>query len=124
MPESLKNTVDKKLINDPMEKKELITVGKSKNNYLDGLITVDKKLVNDPMEKKELITAEKSKDIYFDGLLEEIKKIHSEGDDYDDIKFKLYKKEPELQWDRMFNEVFTEVYEKFKHEHEQKKIVD
>ncbi|KKK66851.1 hypothetical protein LCGC14_2959930, partial [marine sediment metagenome] len=121
MPESLKNTVDKKLIDDPMEKKELITVGKSKNNYLDGLITVDKKLVNDSMGKKELITAEKSKNKYLDCLLEKIKKNYSKGDGYRDhlaIKYKLCRIEPELNHDKMFNDFFFETYQKFEREHE------
>ena len=88
--------------------------------------TVDKKLVNDPMEKKELITVGKSKDIYLDGLLEKIKKTLSEGDDFRDyqaIKFKLYKKEPELKWDRMFEDYFFVIYQKFEREQELKKIL-
>ena len=83
--------------------------------------SVDKNLFIDPMEKEKLITAEKSKDIYLDSLLQKIQKIHSEGGDYRDyqaIKFKLHTKEPELRWDRMFNDFFFEVYQKFEREHE------
>ena len=103
MPESSKNTVDKNLIIDPMEKEELIIVDKSKNIYLD------------------VITVDKSKNIYLDCLLEKIKKNYSKGDNIRDhlaIKYKLCRIEPELNYDKMFNDFFFETYQKFEREHE------
>ena len=151
MPESSKNTVDKNLIIDPMEKEELITAEKSKNKYLDCLLEKIKKnyskgdgyrdhlaikyklcriepelnhdkMFNDFFFETYQKFEREHENIYLDHLLEKIKNIYSKGDNHHNIRSKLYKNEPELEHDEMFQDFFVNIYVKF--ECEQKKIVD